>query len=146
MASDDPHFDEDALYDQFPSGADDGNGPDEGFNTWQRINDESLFTEEALKIPAIRAFVDAPIAMTYAQFKSSHRETEYWIHKPQRAMSGGVYGIEGGVQGVSADDPPTPIGTYVINHDKTLAVHITRAVVITDGSTAGQIIHKEPGS
>ena len=145
MVSDGPQFNEDALYDQFPSGASEGYGPNEGFNSWRRINDESLFTQEALDDPVIREFVKAPIAITYAQFKSSHRETEYWIHKPQRAMSGGVDGIEGGVEGVSSD-PGTPIGTYVINHDKTLAVHITRTVVISDGTSAGQIIHKEPGS
>ena len=146
MVSDGPQFNEDALYDQFPSGASEGYGPNEGFNSWRRINDESLFTQEALDDPVIREFVKAPIAITYAQFKSSHRETEYWIHKPQRAMSGGVDGIEGVVDKVSGDDPGTPIGTYVINHDKTLAVHITRTVVISDGTSAGQIIHKEPGS
>ena len=139
-------FNEDDLYDQFPTGDSDGNGPAQGFNTWRRLNDPSLFTGEALKDPVIRAFLEAPIAVTYAQFKSSHRETEYWIHKPQRAMSGGVDGIKGVVDKVSSDGDGTPIGTYVINHDKTLAVHITRSIVITDGSTAGQIIHKEPGS
>jgi hypothetical protein len=145
MASNGSDFDEDALYDQFPPGAADGFGPDQGFNSWMRINDPKLFTAEALEDPVIRAFVEAPISVTYAQFKSSHRETEYWIHKPHRAMTGGVYGIEKTVDGVS-DDQQAPIGTYVINHNQTLAVHITRAIVIADGTQTGQIIHKEPGS
>ena len=60
-------------------------------------------------------------------------------------MTGQVEGILGGVEGVSGEDPRTPIGTYVINHEQTLAYHITRTVVISDGTTAGQIIHKQPG-
>jgi hypothetical protein len=145
MVSKDQDFNEDALYDLFPTGEEDGYGPDQGFNTFAVINDEKLFTEEALGNPAIRAFVDAPIVVTFAQFKSSHRESEYFVHKPHLAMTGQVEGILGGVEGVSGEDPRTPIGTYVINHEQTLAYHITRTVVISDGTTAGQIIHKQPG-
>jgi hypothetical protein len=144
MESDESEFNEDDLYDQFPSGASDGNGPEEGFNTWVRINDPSLFTPQALEDPVIREFVDAPIAVTYAQFKSSHRETEYFIHKPHRAMSGDVRGIGGSVAGISGGDPRTGIATLVINHERTLAKYITRSIVITDDGTAGQIIHKQP--
>jgi peroxiredoxin len=32
----------------------------------------------------------------------------------------------------------------VINHEQTLARLITRSIVITDDSTAGQIIYKQP--
>jgi hypothetical protein len=134
--------DEDALYDQFPRGALDGNGPKEGFNTWVRVNDARLFTSEALEIPAIRAFVDAPISVSFAQFKSSHRESEYFIHKPERAMNGGVDGIEGKVDQFPAGDPRIP--TLIINHERTLAKKITRSLTIADGASAGQIIHKEP--
>jgi hypothetical protein len=137
-------FNEDDLYDLFPTGADDGYGPEEGYNTFVQVNDKSLFTDEALKNPAIRAFVEAPISVTYAQFKSSYRESEYFIHKPHLAMTGNVDGIVGEVDGVSSDDPRTPIGTYVINHEQTLAFHITRTVVLSDGETAGQIILKQP--
>jgi hypothetical protein len=143
MADDKSDFNEEDLYDQFPAGADDGFGPDEGFNTWVRLNDESLFTPEALAIPAIRAFVDAPVAVTYAQFKSSHRETEYFIHKPHRAMSGQVDGIEGKVEGVSGDEPRTRISTLVMNHERTLAWLITRSIVISGDGAAGQLIHKQ---
>ena len=149
MSTQDPDFNEDDLYDKFPDGASEGFGPAEGFNTWVRINDESLFTADALQIKAVRAFVDAPIVVTYAQFKSSHRESEYFIHKPVRAMTGGVDGIEGGVAGLVDEDPR--IATLVVNHERTLARHIIRSLVITDatgstgaGGTAGQILHKEP--
>ena len=110
----------------------------------------SLFTQEALDDnPALRAFVDAPIVVTYAQFKSSHRESEHFIHKPVQAMTkDGVEGIGGSVDGLASDPR---IATLVINHERTLARHITRALVITDapgstgaGGTAGQILHKEP--
>jgi hypothetical protein len=139
-------FNEDEAYNQFPAGADDPDGPfgpEQGFNTWARVNDRSLFTEEALAIPAIAAFVDAPFDVTYAQFKSSHRETEYFLHKPHSAMTEHVTGITGTVRHISADDPPTRLPTLVVNHERTLARHILRAIAITDTGTAGQILHKE---
>ncbi len=98
MSSDPPPFNEDDLYDQFPDSAAAGYGPAQGFNDWRQINDKDLFTDEALEDPVIQAFVNAPITVTYAQFKSSFRESEYFIHKPHRAMSGGVTGINGGVR------------------------------------------------
>jgi hypothetical protein len=147
MSSDPPPFNEDDLYDRFPDSAAAGYGPAQGFNDWRHINDASLFTADALQDPVIQAFVNAPITVTYAQFKSSFRESEYFIHKPHRAMSGGVSGIDGGVEFVKGDDDDrTPIGTYVINHEQTLAWHITRSIVISTDTQAGQIIHKEPGS
>src|SRR4029077_20457256 len=36
------------------------------------------------------------------------------------------------------------IGTYVMNHELTLAKSIMRALIIEDGAQAGQMIHKEP--
>jgi len=142
---------EDDLYDQFPKGAEspyDGGpyGPDQGFNTWVRVNDESLFTDAAKEHPAIRAFLgldrdDAPFfSVNFAQFKSSHRETEYFLHKPHKAMAGQVDGINGTVAGI----PENPrIATLVINHEQTLAKHVTKALVIEDGRQAGQMIYKE---
>jgi len=142
----DPKYEE-KLYDQFPAGADEGFGPDQGFNTWVRVNDPSLFTDEAKEHPAIRAFLgldrdDAPfLSVNFAQFKSSHRETEWFLHKPHRAMAeGGVNGINGGVAGFPANPR---IATLVINHDRTLARHVTKAIVIEDGRQAGQMIYKE---
>ncbi|MGZ6267908.1 MAG: hypothetical protein ACXWNR_05025 [Candidatus Limnocylindrales bacterium] len=146
MESRESAFEEDRLYDQFPSGASEGFGPDEGFDTWVRVNDPSLFTEEALKHPAIQAFVGAPFNVTYAQFKSSHRESEYFIHKPNLAMTGQVSEILGVVDGISADDPRTPIATLVLNHEQTLALRITRSIVVSGSGQAGQLVIKEPGA
>lgn len=143
MATDGPEFNEDDLYDQFPAGESDESGHEQGFNTWKRLNDRSLFTDAAMEDPAVRAFVEAPFAVTFAQFKSSHRETEYFIHKPHLAMTGQVGGIDGFVEHISGDD--ARIGTFVVNHERTLARFITRSIVISDdGGAAGQIIHKQP--
>lgn len=144
MDSRDSDFDEDRLYDQFPAGAPDGFGPDEGFDTWVRVNDPSLFTDAALRDPAVQAFVSAPFHVTYAQFKSSHRESEYFIHKPHRAMTGRVDGIYGVVDGIRAEDPRTPIATLVLNHEQTLAARITRSIVVSGSGQAGQLLVKEP--
>lgn len=138
--SEDPGVNEELIYDSFPHGAKYGFGPQEGFNRWVKLNDPELFTEEARQDPTIRAFLDAPISVNYAQFKSSFRESEYFLHKPHKAMSGQVEGIEGRVDGFPKDPR---IATLVLNHELTLARHITRSLVIEDGQAAGQMIHKE---
>lgn len=141
---DDGGFDPDELYDQFPRGADAGFGPEQGYNRFVRLNDPDLFTDEARRNPVIREFLDAPFSVSYVQFKSSYRESEYFIHKPHLVMAGAVEGIEGSVDGFPEVAPH--IGTYVINHDRTLAFRVTRSLIIEDGAQAGQIIHKEDGS
>ena len=133
-------FDEEAKYDEFPRGGDEGFGTEQGFNTWVRINDARWFTEEALADPTIRAFTEAPFAVSYSQFKSSHREAEWFIHKPHKAMTGQVEGIKGVVEGYPED---AAISTFVMNHEETLAIHITRSLTVADGSMAAQVIHKE---
>ena len=142
--SDDGGFNPDELYDQFPRGADAGYGPEQGYNEFIRLNDPSLFTDAARANPIINAFLEAPFSVTYVQFKSSYRESEYFIHKPHVAMAGDVEGIEGSVDNFPRNNPH--IGTYVINHDRTLAWRVTRSLIIEDGAQAGQIIHKEAGS
>jgi hypothetical protein len=137
----DAEIDEDSIYDLFPPGASDGNGPDQGFNTWVKLNDESLFTEDALANPVIQEFLKAPFALNYAQFKSSHREAEYWIHKPARAMTGDVEGIGGTFEGFPDQDPI--ITTTVVNHENTLAFWVNRTVAIADGKSVGQMVHKQ---
>ncbi|HUG48353.1 MAG TPA: hypothetical protein VMP67_08070 [Candidatus Limnocylindria bacterium] len=142
MAIDDePGFDPRELYDQFPAGAEEGFGPEEGFNRWVRINDERLFTEEARRDPVVHAFLEAPFTVNYAQFKSSVRESEYFIHLPVEAMTGRVDGIEGRVENMPQD---TKMATLVMNHHNSLAKLITRSMVIEDGQDAGQLIHKQP--
>lgn len=136
-------FEPDDLYDQFPDGASNGFGPDQGYNRFVRLNDETLFTDEAREDPVIREFLDAPFSVTYAQFKSSTREAEYFIHKPGAAMAGEVSGIEGTVDLFPPQAQQRHIGTYVVNHDRTLARLIMRTMIIEDGDQAGQIIHKQ---
>ena len=133
-------FDEDALYDQFPK------GPRGGFARVKRINDPDLFTDEAKKDPTIREFLDAPFEVSYYQFKSSTRESEWALHKPHLALTGQVSGIKGSIEKLSRTDPR--IGTYVINHEHTMARFIWRTVSVADGTHTGQMIHKEeePGS
>ncbi|MEO7296846.1 MAG: hypothetical protein ABIZ57_11980 [Candidatus Limnocylindria bacterium] len=141
MAINETPFDEEALYDAFPDGAAHGYGPAQGFNVQKRLNDESLFTEEARADPVIRAFLDAPFSVTFAQFKSSTRESEWALHKPHRSMAGEVEGIEGRVDGFPADHPH--IGTYLINHDRTMARWKWSTIMIEDGAQAGQMIYKQ---
>lgn len=60
-------FNEDAqydLYDLFPAGADDGYGPDQGFNTFVRINDESRLVAVGRRGPQDRAASSRPTART----------------------------------------------------------------------------------
>lgn len=136
-------FNPDDLYDQFPRGDKNGFGPSEGYNSWVRINDPELFTEEARQHPVVKEFLAAPFSVNYAQFKSSYRETEYFIHKPSRALGGGVEGIEGRVEGFPDSPEEQRLATLVLNHEIGLAFRITRSLVIEDGAVAGQLIHKE---
>ncbi len=141
---DDDGLDPNDLYDRFPDGASAGYGPPQGYNRFVRLNDPDLFTDAARADPVIREFLEAPFSVTYVQFKSSHREAEYYVHKPHLALAGKVEGIEGAVDRFPAEAPR--IGTYVINHDRTLAKSIMYALVLEDGAQAGQIIYKEDGS
>jgi hypothetical protein len=133
---------EERVYDEeFPSGDEARVGIEQGFNRFVRINDPNLFTEEAKRDKTIRAFLEAPFSVNYAQFKSSHRESEWYIHKPHRVMAGDVDRIEGVDE--FPDDPN--IVTLVMNHHMTLARFITRSISVVDkkGGTVGKIDHKE---
>jgi len=141
MASSDKPFNEDALYNSFPDGADNEYGPAEGFNVFKKLNDESLFTPDARADPVIQAFLEAPFSVTFAQFKSSTRESEWALHKPHLAMAGEVAGIRGPVDRFPAENPH--IGTYLINHDRTMARWKWSVVVIEDGAQAGQMVYKQ---
>jgi hypothetical protein len=141
MQSNGDEFNEDELYDSFPDGAEAGFGPNEGFNSYLWLNNEELFTEEAREHPVIRAFLDAPFEVRYVQFKSSTRESEWALHKPHLAMTGQVPGIEGSMERLSREDPR--IGTFIINHENTMAFRIWRSLVIADETHSGEMIHKE---
>jgi len=152
--------DENQIYDQFPKGADlpgdDRASTQEGFNTYVKINDESLFTAEALENKAIRAFVDTSelISITFAQFKSSTRESEWALHKPGRTFDateqkkpGGRLPADIDIEG-SVEKFPGPaaanIATMIINHDNTMARWKQSVLVMEDGARAGQMIYKHP--
>lgn len=143
-------FNEDDMYDQFPNGADRGFGPEQGFNRYLKINDRSLFRPELLdpdsgEYDAVLAeFADSGdrFSVSFAQFKSSTRESEWALHKPNLTMTGEVPGIEGPV-----DKYPGPdlahISTFFINHDRTMARWKQSVVVLEDGAQAGQMVYKE---
>ncbi len=141
---------EEELYDQFPRGDEHGFGPAQGFNRWVQINSPELFTQEARDDPVIKEFLAAPFTVNYAQFKSSYREMEYFLHKPHRAMASAdaepqdrVQGIQGGIPNFPRAREQQRIATFVVNHELTLAKYITRSLTIEDGKQAGQMIHKQ---
>ena len=153
---------ENELYDRFPQGRDlpdpERAGTDEGYNTYVRINDASLFTAEALEDPALKAFVDTgeEISISFALFKSSTRESEWALHKPGRTMQadsrkgpgpGGRLPADIDIKR-SVERYPGPalanIATFVINHDNTLARWKQSVIVVEDGARAGQMIYKHP--
>ena len=146
-----------------PEGADlpgdDRAGSADGYNTYVRLNDESLFTAEALEAdPALRAFVATgdELSISFAQFKSSTRESEWAIHKPGRTMDAGNRKGPGPDGRLPADLDiqrsverfPGPaeanIATFIINHDDTLARWKQSALVMENGKRAGQMIYKHP--
>ena len=143
-------FNEDAFYDQFPSGPDYGYGPAEGYNTYRRLNDASLYRPELLDPvadeydPVLAAFVESgnAFSVSFAQFKSSTRESEWALHKPNRTMSGEIDGIGGPVDRFPGADKAR-IGTFLINHDRTMARWKQSIIVMEDGQQAGQMVYKE---
>lgn len=151
-------FNPDDLYDQYPSGEELGYGRDQGYNGYFKLNDRALFREELLDPgspdyrPDLAAFVRLgeeptdddpfpPISVNVAQFKSSTREWEWALHKPHLAMAGEVPGIDSGIDNFPAPDEAR-IGTFFINHDRTLAIRKLSVVAIEDGAQCGQMIYK----
>jgi hypothetical protein len=134
---------EDDVYDQFPRGDQHGFGPEQGYNIYRKLNDESLFTHQAREDPVVRAFLDAPFNFSFGVFKSSSREAEWAIHKPGRTMTpDGVEGIESQIDNFPGATAAR-IGTFVINHERTLAVRKLFVMTAEDGNQCGQMIYKE---
>jgi hypothetical protein len=131
-------FNEEEAYDQFPP------GPGGGYARGIKLNDPELFTDQAKEDPTIQEFLAAPFEVSYFQFKSSTRESEWALHKPHLAYTGRVKGIDVNIEKLSRDNPR--IGTYIINHENTMAIHIWRTLSISDGKHTGQMVHKEEGS
>ena len=140
----DGDFNPEKLYNDFPSGEKIGFGRDAGYGKLEQINDRKWFTEEAQANPVINAFLEAfeneQVAFSYLQLKSSTSESEWFIHKPHIALS---KSRKTGIAGVAPGfDAGQHIGSFVINHHRTLALRPVRAMVVSDGTEVGQIIHK----
>lgn len=133
-------FDENEAYDRFPTGEELGYGPDKGYNVKKRVNDASLFTEEALADPVIREFVDLPYDVCYLQTKSSTREAEWLIHKPHLVLAGEVEGID-----VSDGrfHHPGHIVSLFLNHERTMARWKQSVVLSEDGTGTGALYYKQ---
>lgn len=141
-------FDPEKLYNDFPTGQSLGYGRDDGYGELVQINQRKWFTDDAQRDPVINAFLEAwekeQVAFSYLQIKSSSRESEWFIHKPHVALSKSrKSGIAGSAPGFDAGQH---IGTFVINHHRTLAIRPVRAMVVSDGTEVGQIVHKGDGS
>ena len=149
-------FDENELYQQFPEGRDQGYGTEQGFNTYFKLNDVELFKPEALEQhPALREFVASAekISISWAQSKSSTRESEWMLHKPHLTMDvanqkrGGGLPADLDIAG-SVDLYPgaskAQISTFIINHEMTMARWKQSVILIEDGKKAGQMIYKHP--
>jgi hypothetical protein len=148
-------FDPDPIYESFPSGESRGFGTDQGFNEFKKLNDPELFTDDARRDPVIRAFLEAPFSVTYVQFKSSTRESEWAIHKPHLILDRDAalerpeaVGLDQTVIEGKVDRYPGPdaahISTFVVNHDVTLARLKQSVIVMENGAQAGQMIWKHP--
>jgi hypothetical protein len=139
-------FNPEDKYDEFPPGDSVGISPETGFNAFKRLNDPSLFTDEAREDPVIRAFLEAPFSVTYVQLKSSTRESEWFIHKPHRAMSGDLEdrGLHGAVDNFPSEDQR--ISTLIVNHEQTLALRPMRLLIMEDGAQAGVMVYKGNGT
>lgn len=140
--NDDLPVNEDELYDQFPRGDEHDFGPEQGYNVYRRLNDPDLFTEEARQDPVVQAFLDAPFSFSFGVFKSSTRESEWALHKPNRTLAGEIEGITSEVDNFPGSDAAR-IGTFVINHDRTLAVRKLFVMTAEDGDQCGQMIYKQ---
>lgn len=151
-------FNEDELYQQFPEGRVEGHGTEQGFNTYVRLNDPSIFDPAALeRSPALRAFAESgdAFSVSFAQFKSSTRESEWSLHKPHLTMDADNQKLSGTLPGEldiagSVEKYPGPelahIATFIINHDRTMARWKQSVILVEDGQQAGQMIYKHPDS
>lgn len=159
MASQDGNpFNPDDLYDQFPEGREEGQGTADGYNTYVRLNDPALFAPEALEAnPALRLFAhsgdDGDFVVAFVRFKSSTRESEWALHKPNLTLDAagqkraGLLPKDLDIAG-EVDNYPGPegarIATLVIDHERTLSRWPWSALLIEDGQQAGQLIYKHP--
>ena len=143
----------DALYDQFPAGDEYGFGQAQGYARTVRINDPRYFEawfDDPDVGPTLRAFCGlddedgkgSPIRLYVTRFKSSTRESEYFIHKPVEYLAGYF--------DLPSLTPPgeEPIGlerlqSVVMNHERSLAWRRTFSMLVVDDKDGAQVLHKE---
>jgi hypothetical protein len=152
---------ENELYQRFPEGREEDHGTGEGFNTYFRLNAADHFRSELLDEdsdefnPVLAEFVKSgdEISISFAQFKSSTRESEWALHKPHLTMAVDQSKREGqlpadlDIKG-QVDRYPGPehahIATFIINHEMTMARWKQSVILIEDGKQAGQMVYKHP--
>lgn len=146
----DGSFDEEAAYNEFPSGEELGYGPAKGFNVKRRLNDARLFTEEALADPVIREFVELPFDVSFLQTKSSTREAEWFIHKPHVVLTRNTKSTEPPkptYDGIDVSDGrfdhPGHITTLMVNHERTMARWKQSVIITQDGTDTASIVYKQ---
>jgi hypothetical protein len=158
--SDDDDYPENALYNSFPPGSEQGTGAEQGYNTYLKLNDAALFDAgERDHNEALRRFLetDEELSIYFVAWKSSTRESEWALHKPHLTMDTDAaadrpesVGLDQAEIEGSVDRYPGPdhalISTFVINHDVTLARLKQSVIVMENGRQAGQMIYKHPPS
>jgi hypothetical protein len=162
IQSEEEDYFENELYNQFPSGSEQGYGTGEGFHTFLKLNDASLFAAgERENNHALDQFLktseEDKLSIYFVAWKSSTRESEWALHKPHLTMNREAAlkrpeavgldqtDISGAVDNYPGADEAR-ISTFVINHDVTLARLKQSVIVMEDGKQAGQMIYKHPPS
>ena len=107
---------------------------DGGFNEWRAVPDP--FGDD------VAAEGQVPVVVT-AKFKSSSRQAEIFIHDPVAALRGVDETISSEIGELNSLPDDTVVSTFVVNHHRTLAKHIIRAVALVEGSSVSITIHKE---
>ncbi len=143
-------FDPAATYREYRSDA--GHGRDAGFDTWVWINDPDLIkigeNVAGNKRRALEEFLYGGINYYFAQFKSSHVGSEFFIHSPVDAMTHeAVDEIDASDIERSGRPEIKRVQTLVMNHDVTLAHHsIKTMAAVDDDGDAGLLVYKEEDS
>jgi hypothetical protein len=145
-------FDPAQKYKEFPGARGrkpaDPHGSSEGFDTWLWLNNRELFRDDQMT-PALQAFCEAAdvgIRVYYAQFKSSHVSSEFFIHSPQDAMTPGEVDEIDASAFQRSGQQVRRVQTLIMHHEATLAHHNTRTMAVVDDSgDAGLLVYKEEG-
>jgi hypothetical protein len=106
----------------------------DGFNEWTEV--ENPFHDD------LPPGGQVPRMLT-AKFESSSRQAEIFIHDPVNAL----LAIDDSIVTNASLDPEflrtARISTFVVNHERTLAKKVIRAVVLVDETSVGVTVHKQ---